>query len=145
MFPLLCGGILGWNVCGHGAVTGGSDMTLHSQGVPGIKGDQGEPGKRGHDGSLVSPCPPTPVCQHTAHGSGLESSLPGLSRGRSGWGTRTVWPDTPSPQGLPGERGVAGPEGKPVSGVLGNSQLPSAVCWLPCARVTRGGCLRVQV
>lgn len=58
MLPLLCGGILGRDVCGHVAVTGGSDMTLHSQGVPGIKGDQGEPGKRGHDGSPVSPCPP---------------------------------------------------------------------------------------
>lgn len=138
MLPLLCGGILGRDVCGHVAVTGGSDMTLHSQGVPGIKGDQGEPGKRGHDGSPVSPAPQTPVCPHRAHGSALESPLPGLSRGRLGWGTSTVRPHTPSPQGLPGERGVAGPEGKPVSGALGNSPLPSAVCWLPCARVTRG-------
>lgn len=65
------------------------------QGDGGSRGDRGEPGEKGRDGAPVSTTVPPPCAgPRPQPGTNLCLLL----------------------QGLPGERGLAGPEGKPVSG-----------------------------
>uniref|UniRef100_A0A2K5F6Q4 Collagen alpha-1(VII) chain n=1 Tax=Aotus nancymaae TaxID=37293 RepID=A0A2K5F6Q4_AOTNA len=83
-------------------------------GRPGERGDRGEPGLRGQDGNPVSPCLTATHVQEGGSHMCCPVCRPGVCTAWGCLGPDSVWGMVGGGEGLPGERGVAGPEGKPT-------------------------------